>query len=543
MEESDSFRQKRVSVFNGEECLEEVQVAVLQLLKEEWPKYKNSSMLETWRARDDLMSSAGPPCVVVSAEALERLGRIPRFDEGESLSLPEAAKIAADSGKRFFLEMFSHRWCGRERPDDASQSKARALLEWARYRSSNGFCSFFWIDYACIDQMNIHPGVAMLPLYVASMNNIICFETDGMEGRAWCRIERIMFASFCAPTQDIISTDFVFGGDSQQKPAKEEYVELTDATRGELSCASDVDLIRQLLHIAAENWGYCWKDGLLKLVQTSMNSIDTLNLGATQVRARLFSDGSCAFLDHLRRDQQYDAAQLSAGAVQAPLANKNYHPVERLCRAFHLGGAGSAPPSALPAGGAHLGTASSLQPQQQLVRRGSSSTSVGSHGPSGKQLVKSLSLWSFEGAPPQEARSSIAEFLLDKLPRRLSRLGSRSSFASEGRQSAGMRDGPHTAQPEHDRALTAAARVAAMLGDSWRRLPIRWPGVPSLRGRSGERGAAESPAAARFSAARGWRATEAERQFDDDVGVVVSRSSSPVVIRARATNMRTQVTI
>eukprot|EP00966_Prymnesium_polylepis_P317110 7326529-Prymnesium_polylepis.1 len=101
--------------------------------------------LETWRARDDLMSSAGPPCVVVSAEALERLGRIPRFDEGESLSLPEAAKIAADSGKRFFLEMFSHRWCGRERPDDASQSKARALLEWARYRSSNGFCSFFWI--------------------------------------------------------------------------------------------------------------------------------------------------------------------------------------------------------------------------------------------------------------------------------------------------------------------------------------------------------------------------------------------------------------
>ena len=36
---------ERVSVSNGEECLEAIQVAVLQLLKEEWPKYKNSSMV------------------------------------------------------------------------------------------------------------------------------------------------------------------------------------------------------------------------------------------------------------------------------------------------------------------------------------------------------------------------------------------------------------------------------------------------------------------------------------------------------------------
>ena len=47
----------------------------------------------------------------------------------------------------------------------------------------------------------IAAGVTMLPLYAASCNNILCYNQIGYEQRSWCRIERTMFASFCAPVR------------------------------------------------------------------------------------------------------------------------------------------------------------------------------------------------------------------------------------------------------------------------------------------------------------------------------------------------------
>jgi len=184
------------------------------------------------------------------------------------------------------------------------------------------------------------------------MNNIICFETEGMEGRAWCRIERIMFASFCAPTQDIIAPDFAFSGAADQSPLQEEFVQLKDATRGEVSCASDVDLIRQLLHIASQNWGYCWKDGLLKLVENSMKGVATLDLGVTQVRARVFSQQSGEFLKHFH----IGSAEAPEASSQSPPGSEKSRsrlpkgPVEKLSRAFHMGGPGDAPPAPIVSG-------------------------------------------------------------------------------------------------------------------------------------------------------------------------------------------------
>ena len=93
--------------------------------------------------------------------------------QGHAISLAEAADRAEKDGLRFFIEMFSHRWCHRDQPDDDSSSKARALIEWANYRKSCGLRSFFWIDYSCVDQKCIMPGVTMLPLYVATCNNIV----------------------------------------------------------------------------------------------------------------------------------------------------------------------------------------------------------------------------------------------------------------------------------------------------------------------------------------------------------------------------------
>ena len=72
--------------------------AVQRLLRDEWPKKKNSSLLDTWRPRDEMMREIGPQMVVVHWKTLERLGRIPRSSEGECLTLSEAAAIAKTTG-------------------------------------------------------------------------------------------------------------------------------------------------------------------------------------------------------------------------------------------------------------------------------------------------------------------------------------------------------------------------------------------------------------------------------------------------------------
>ena len=56
---------------------------------------------------------------------------------------------------------------------------------------------------------------------------------------------------------------------------------------GSLSHSSDMATIRTLLEIAETQWGICWKDGLLALVQKQgMGHVQKLELGQTQVRAR-----------------------------------------------------------------------------------------------------------------------------------------------------------------------------------------------------------------------------------------------------------------
>lgn len=327
-------------VWAAAEAQAHIHAEVVRLLMEEWPKEKNSSLLDTWRNRDAWMRSTGPPCVVVHWETLARLGRIPRSDEGLALPLAEAAEIARVAGKRFFIEMFSHRWCSQGQPDDADNSKAKALVQWAKYRWSTGFASFFWIDFSCIDQGDVSPGVAMLPLYVASCNNILCFESIGYEGRAWCRIERAMFAAFCAPTHDIIAKDFVFDGDATQQPVRETTVALTDATQGRLSYPGDMEIITTLLQIATDNWGLCWKAGLLQIVQDAIAGVNALRFGVTQVRVRLFSLGAMSFTA-TDRDLHDEFDRLSFRRTSAQASDERVSPQPALTPA-----SAAAPPKA-----------------------------------------------------------------------------------------------------------------------------------------------------------------------------------------------------
>lgn len=297
---------------HSQEEMGELTKNVLRVLDQEWPKYKNSSKIKTGvRERDQLMREIGPSMLVMDPDTILRLGRIPHSAEKKGISLGKAAELAESEGRRFFIEMFSHRWYSKYAPDDCYNNKARVLIEWSNYRRSMGLRTFYWIDYVCIDQSDIAPGVAMLPLYVSCCNNILCYDTPPYEPRAWCRVERLMFVSFVAPNIEYVSPDFLFdssretltnetnetnetnqpvGGELKPSVETKETVPDPSAADSLLSYPSDAPLISNLKDLCTQHWGKCWQDGLMDKVEEGarLKEIRKLRYGATQVRVRKF---------------------------------------------------------------------------------------------------------------------------------------------------------------------------------------------------------------------------------------------------------------
>lgn len=284
---------------HSDQALKVLNINVLRLLDQEWPKLKNSSQLTTWRDRDELMRSIGPEMLLVDPETIQILGRIPHSAEGKAITMETAAERAmADGNKRFFIEMFSHRWHSPFAPDDRFYSKARVLCEWAKYRSSMGFKTFFWIDYACINQSDISPGVTMLPLYVSCCNNILCYDTPAYELRAWCRVERLMFTAFVAPNNEFVGPDFEYQenaekvGNNELKPQEDGKILVPDPTGddAQLSYESDGPLIAKLKTLCSQHWSKCWKEGLMNIVEekVGLQEVRELRYGGTQLRVRRF---------------------------------------------------------------------------------------------------------------------------------------------------------------------------------------------------------------------------------------------------------------
>lgn len=283
------------------EELRNLSVNVLRLIDEEWPKLKNSSLLNTWRNRDDLIKSIGPAMALVDPATILEFGRIPHSDENKTISMEIAAERAEHDNKRFFIEMFSHRWHSRFAPDDRDNSKAKVLCEWAEYRKSMNFRTFFWIDYACINQSDIAPGVTMLPLYVSCCNNILCYDTPHYELRAWCRIERLLFTAFVAPNNEFIGPDFEYkhyeeklkSGEIRPSYDGKMFVPDPIGTDAELSYPADKELISELKELCTQHWGKCWKDGLMDIVEEKVGlkevrSLQYASNGGTEIRLRKF---------------------------------------------------------------------------------------------------------------------------------------------------------------------------------------------------------------------------------------------------------------
>src|SRR5262245_8475015 len=134
---------------------------------------------------------------VVSLDRLATLGEIPRSDHGQTSAVEEAHASASRCGAAARVFTCSHRWLSpttdplASHPDDDGHNKARALVEFGRWYESNrrqvglSTKAFFFIDYSCLDQDAPLRNLPLLPLYVATCHNVVCFETADFADRAW----------------------------------------------------------------------------------------------------------------------------------------------------------------------------------------------------------------------------------------------------------------------------------------------------------------------------------------------------------------------
>jgi hypothetical protein len=179
--------------------------AVEQLLSE--PLFRESGASYDQRELIKAANNIGPPMKLLHWRKLEELRYLPAFaacHADDALSGVE--RFGAPEVEIF---MVSHRWLRPSvtrtlaHPDDALATKAQALTEFSHWRRSwvrqrHRFLPelYYWIDYCCFDQLNLAANMAMLPLWVACCERLVCFETSDYHSRAWCRLELLLSHSF-----------------------------------------------------------------------------------------------------------------------------------------------------------------------------------------------------------------------------------------------------------------------------------------------------------------------------------------------------------
>lgn len=199
------------------------------------------------------------------------------------LWLDESDAFGCVNGRRFSLEMLSHRWlcphascsmctagrtCKRRsaaRPDDEYDTKATALARYGEFYGLDAATHdrFFWIDYSGINQDSFPDraaGIRLLPLYIASCQRIVTM--GGCEDRAWLRLERLLGAIFCEEKTIVklpcrsdledeeegmcLGTNLGIGGPW----AEHAFIPLRDPTEGQVSIVEDAEAIGQLYRLA-----------------------------------------------------------------------------------------------------------------------------------------------------------------------------------------------------------------------------------------------------------------------------------------------------
>ncbi len=201
----------------------------------------------------------GPPMKLVHWHRLEQLGYLP--DYCSSCAEDALAGINQFGAPNVEIFMVSHRWLNASmdgcisHPDDAHSTKAKALVEFSRWRRDwvmrrHGFFPeiYYWIDYCCFDRSNLSTNMAMLPVWIACCERVLCIETHDYHSRAWCRLELLLSYAFnFADHQTVI--DLTFLAVSSHVGREETHV-LRRPRAGRLTDASDAKYIEALELIA-----------------------------------------------------------------------------------------------------------------------------------------------------------------------------------------------------------------------------------------------------------------------------------------------------
>ena len=260
-------------------------------------------------ARLEMICKAGLPAMkVISASTIEQLGRIPRSTEGHAIDAIDAVrKHGADDNNysKAVLVMFSHRWkrpqwceaLGKDvawgsdehsaalaaghyigDPDDAEHSKARALINWAKWfkddvskvgilgTKSGTFQTldlspkleevYFWIDWPCVDQTNPAPGVAALPTYVSTCHAICAAWNDEYADRAWCRVELITAQAFMRTGDRIFVCEETSAPLLTGQRVHKERVQVLHPLDGKLTNEDDRKVVQRLQEAAFESTAF-----------------------------------------------------------------------------------------------------------------------------------------------------------------------------------------------------------------------------------------------------------------------------------------------
>lgn len=92
-----------------------------------------------------------PPFVLIHWSVLDKLERLPRFDEPEYHTTPEEAYLR--HGDKALSCVVLHRWSRKFHPDDKDNTKAQRLVEfvlWYQESWQQEFEIYFWIDFSCL---------------------------------------------------------------------------------------------------------------------------------------------------------------------------------------------------------------------------------------------------------------------------------------------------------------------------------------------------------------------------------------------------------
>lgn len=229
------------------------------------PKYANinsKDVIERYRCGSQWIKDIdGPSMFFIESTSIAKLGYIPvhreAMDKGLLLTIDQALKkYPSRDGPLRETCFLSHNWCmgpDHSKIDDHDFSKAKMCVLFAHWFNlvnrgndpSKHQPQLWWIDWCCLDQENPAPGAAMLPAFIKMSGLILCFVHDVKYfTRAWCRTERVLFASLCSPRNWMYQL--------KKPPGSNDafLVHLDDPLKGDLTFEADQTYISQLTEMA-----------------------------------------------------------------------------------------------------------------------------------------------------------------------------------------------------------------------------------------------------------------------------------------------------